>query len=437
MAVRAFPPTAFTVRAMGAGGGFDAVAPPPAELRVAAPAALVLDGSALQAGADGPATMVLGTPTASAPKGPPGTLEMVLGGCDLPRAVHLLVEETAAAASGAAWASLSDADLKLGAWCWNVTGAGSSPSPPSPSTPSVSASAPPPPDLAVSSPGEPAPKTLNPRDPCSRCLELHVEAEALPKCAAPPPPHEIHWNPPPPPPPTPPPPLTADGMPAARSGHSLTGAGAGGGAYLFGGLVSGGRSVDDLWLLHPRPGGREASWTRVHGPGEIWSPPARLGHAAAFVEGDPSALTARERSAHLLIFGGHNESGHQFNDLWSYVVDERWWHALQQDDVARPGQPSSRGGAALFVAAAGGGNSLPSPATPPPPEGMGSGVPMLFGGTFYGNLKNDVWALEPGGGRWVEVVRNSPHSAAPAPAPACALRVIMALALVLFAAPAW
>ncbi len=37
---------------------------------------------------------------------------------------------------------------------------------------------------------------------------------------------------------------------------------------------------------------------------------------------------------------------------------------------------------------------------------------MLFGGTFYGNLKNDVWAFDLGAAEWREVARNSPTSGA-------------------------
>ena len=83
-------------------------------------------------------------------------------------------------------------------------------------------------------------------------------------------------------------------------------------------------------------------------------------------------------------------------------MDERWWYELQPDDVARHEAPCSRGGAALFVASPAG-ESEGGGAPPPVPV-------VLFGGTFYGNLKNDVWAFDLGAAEWREVARNSPTS---------------------------
>ena len=195
--VRAFPPRAFAVRALGAAGGLGSEAPTPGELRTAAPLALALDGAALSAGADGPPASAEkgggggGSEGAAAATGAPGSLAFTLGGCGAPRAAHVLVEETAAAASGAAWGGLSDADLKLGAWCWNVTAA---------AFPSDPGAPPPPPPAAYAAPPAVPAGPLDPRDPCTRCLELYVETEALPECTAPPPPVGVHRNPPPPPP---------------------------------------------------------------------------------------------------------------------------------------------------------------------------------------------------------------------------------------------
>ena len=164
--------------------------------------------------------------------GAPGSLDLAFGNFREPCTSHIFVEKTVTVSPGTAWEALSDADLKLGAWCWNVTR----------ST-----------DAAASSPGgialdvresarllgmekarSPGDAAMDPRDPCTRCLEPFVETETLPEFTVHP--YDMRKNPP----------LPASEPPLARSGYSLTGVGMSRGASLFGGMVPGGHATDDL-----------------------------------------------------------------------------------------------------------------------------------------------------------------------------------------------
>jgi len=100
-----------------------------------------------------------------------------------------------------------------------------------------------------------------------------------------------------------------DPRPVARQGHTWTLDAAGGVAYLFGGR-DGDRSFDDLWTYDL---GADA-WTRLEPAGD--GPPARFGHAAAWVDG-----------VGLVVFAGQAGSRF-FNDLWAYDPGAGAWSRL-------------------------------------------------------------------------------------------------------------
>lgn len=96
--------------------------------------------------------------------------------------------------------------------------------------------------------------------------------------------------------------VTPQPAPAARSGHSLTCAGASG-MVLFGGRGAGYEALNDIWVLDMEGDGPE--WVQIACERSGSVPLPRVGHSATLVLGGK-----------VLIYGGEDSQRRRKNDVW-------------------------------------------------------------------------------------------------------------------------
>lgn len=212
------------------------------------------------------------------------------------------------------------------------------------------------------------------------------------------------------------------GGPLARGGHSAVWDPVRGRVLVFGGAVSDGSSLRELWSYRPT----ERLWFRL-APLHA-TPPARQQHTAVWdptgrqmlvfggyagdrsfldelvtyrpatntwAQAAPAAIRPPARSNHaaawdstherMLVFGGYGPDGYR-NDLWAYKSASNVWELLS---------PQS---------------SVFSPALVPPPREEASiiwdamnGRLLVFGGTRGAEPLDDLWAYWPVTNTWVEL----------------------------------
>jgi N-acetylneuraminic acid mutarotase len=139
-------------------------------------------------------------------------------------------------------------------------------------------------------------------------------------------------------------------------------------ALLFGGLaVSGSAFLGDTWVYDLS----DNTWTEM---APAASPPARWGHALAYLGGDQ-----------VLLFGGSPDGSNFLGDTWVYDLSANTW--TQKSPASAP---SWRYHHAL--------------------AGFGDGTVLLFGG-YYGTYSDETWVYDLRGNTWTEL---EPKAAPPA-----------------------
>lgn len=154
-------------------------------------------------------------------------------------------------------------------------------------------------------------------------------------------------------------------LPSARFGHSAVTYG--GKIYIFGGQLSGGSKVNDLWVYDIAGN----SWAELSPSGSL--PTARGFHGSSLYNGK------------MYVFGGDDGTAYARNDLWVYDIAGNSWAQLSPS-----GTPPGRFGTLMV------------------PYG---GKLYLFGGVVGGDKENDLWVYDISGNSWTEL---SPSGTPPA-----------------------
>ncbi|HET7520419.1 MAG TPA: kelch repeat-containing protein [Candidatus Limnocylindria bacterium] len=157
--------------------------------------------------------------------------------------------------------------------------------------------------------------------------------------------------------------LAAQG-PSAREDHTWTVSGDGATAYLFGGRMSDGTALDDMWAYDLRGD----AWSVIEATG----PSARFGHNAAWVDG-----------VGLVVFAGQGPDGFH-DDLWAFDPEADSWRSLPATGAV----PLARYGSCAALG----------------PDGR---LWISHGFTSDGSRFSDTRAYDFGSGRWTDETPDS------------------------------
>ena len=164
---------------------------------------------------------------------------------------------------------------------------------------------------------------------------------------------------------------TQGGPPSERLVHAAC-ADSRGRMWIFGGLTTDRKALDDVWCYHPD----ENHWERVDdAQGDLPGP--RYGTRMATV-GDS-----------LYLFGGSEERGTTLNDLYQFQPEQRRWTRLEEGSGERP-----------------------SPRYAPAFIAIGKQIYLFGGGDGKGAYLNDLHAYDPSADRWEKL---APKGDVPAP----------------------
>ena len=151
---------------------------------------------------------------------------------------------------------------------------------------------------------------------------------------------------------------TQGGPPPERLVHAASGDDQGR-MWVFGGLSTDRKPLDDLWCYHPD----ENRWEEIaDARGDL--PGQRYGSRMAHIDGT------------LYLFGGKRQDGPLLDDLYSFAPNQRRWTRLGPETAERP-----------------------SPRYAPAFLAVGKRI-YLFGGGGSGGFLNDLHVYDPAANRW-------------------------------------
>lgn len=133
--------------------------------------------------------------------------------------------------------------------------------------------------------------------------------------------------------------------------------------WIFGGLTTDRKALDDLWCYHPD----ENRWERV-GDAQGDLPGPRYGTRIACVGDD------------LYLFGGSRERGPTLNDLYQFQPERRRWTRLEESS-----------------------GDLPSPRYAPAFIALGQRIYLFGGGDGKGGYLNDLYTYDSSADRWERI----------------------------------
>lgn len=132
--------------------------------------------------------------------------------------------------------------------------------------------------------------------------------------------------------------ISSSSRPAAREDHTLTGDRIQR-AILFGGK-SGTTYFNDVWLLQRNNDDSTHNWTQltVHDDATYGHPAARANHTMIWLGDAKKGQTIGADSLYLLLYGGIDNSGHVYGDVWfgwrTPGTNDWYWDRMWADDSA-------------------------------------------------------------------------------------------------------